>query len=107
VEVRDASPRTLLLDYLRLEERSTGTKEGCGERGIAAPARWRSAAPARRRAVVYEPVNACILLLGQVDGADLVTVEDLAADGSAPSGPGRHGGSSTARSAASARRASS
>ena len=26
----------------------------------------------------YEPVNACILLLGQVDGAELITVEDLA-----------------------------
>ncbi|WP_163540128.1 (2Fe-2S)-binding protein, partial [Klebsiella pneumoniae] len=26
----------------------------------------------------YEPVNACILLLGQVDGCEVVTVEDLA-----------------------------
>ena len=26
----------------------------------------------------YEPVNACILLLGQVDGAEVLTVEDLA-----------------------------
>ncbi len=72
-------PRTLLLDYLRLDERTTGTKEGCGEGDCGAC----TVALGRLRdgRVVYEPVNACILLLGQVDGADLVTVEDLAADG--------------------------
>src|SRR6185437_2610230 len=29
----------------------------------------------------YEPFNACILLLGQLDGAELITVEDLAQGG--------------------------
>jgi xanthine dehydrogenase small subunit len=69
----------LLLDYLRLTERSTGTKEGCaeGDCGACTVALGRL----RDGRVVYEPVNACILLLGQVDGADVVTVEDLAADG--------------------------
>ena len=79
VEVRDFSPRTLLLDYLRLTERSVGTKEGCaeGDCGACTVALGR----VRDGRVVYEPVNACILLLGQVDGADVVSVEDLAADG--------------------------
>ncbi|HEX7109443.1 MAG TPA: xanthine dehydrogenase small subunit, partial [Aestuariivirga sp.] len=31
--------------------------------------------------VVYEPVNACILLMGQIDGKELVTVDDLAKNG--------------------------
>jgi xanthine dehydrogenase small subunit len=31
--------------------------------------------------VVYEPVNACILLLAQLDGKELVTVDDLNRDG--------------------------
>ena len=31
--------------------------------------------------MVYEPVNSCITLLGQLDGAELITVEDLADDG--------------------------
>jgi xanthine dehydrogenase small subunit len=31
--------------------------------------------------VVYQPVNACILLVGQLDGKELVTVDDLATDG--------------------------
>jgi xanthine dehydrogenase small subunit len=77
VEVTGFHPRTTLLDYLRLQERKLGTKEGCaeGDCGACTVALGR----VRGGRVHYEPVNACILLLGQVDGAELVTVEDLAA----------------------------
>jgi xanthine dehydrogenase small subunit len=56
-----------------------GTKEGCaeGDCGACTVALGR----VRDGRVHYEPVNACILLLGQIDGAELVTVEDLAAGG--------------------------
>jgi len=76
VEVSGFHPRTTLLDYLRLQERKLGTKEGCaeGDCGACTVALGR----VRGGRVRYEPVNACILLLGQVDGAELVTVEDLA-----------------------------
>ncbi|UVF18210.1 xanthine dehydrogenase small subunit [Microvirga terrae] len=79
VEVSGFHPRTTLLDYLRLQERRVGTKEGCAEGDCGAC----TVALGRLRGgrVHYEPVNACILLLGQVDGAELVTVEDLAANG--------------------------
>jgi xanthine dehydrogenase small subunit len=79
VEVSGFHPRTTLLDYLRLQERRVGTKEGCaeGDCGACTVALGRI----RDGRVHYEPVNACILLLGQVDGAELVTVEDLAANG--------------------------
>ena len=80
VELTDVDPTTLLLDYLRETEGSTGTKEGCGEGdcGACTVALGRM----RNGRLTYEPVNACILLLGQVDGAEVVTVEDLtAADG--------------------------
>jgi xanthine dehydrogenase small subunit len=79
VELDAFHPRTTLLDYLRTTERATGTKEGCneGDCGACTVALGRI----RDGALVYEPVNACILLLGQIDGADLVTVEDLARDG--------------------------
>ena len=71
--------RTTLLDWLRLQERSTGTKEGCAEGDCGACA----VVVARERdgRIVYEPVNSCITLLGQMDGAELITVEDLADDG--------------------------
>lgn len=79
VEVSGFHPRTTLLDYLRLQERRVGTKEGCaeGDCGACTVALGR----VRDGRVRYEPVNACILLLGQVDGAEIVTVEDLAKAG--------------------------
>ena len=75
VELVDIDPATLLLDYLRETEGATGTKEGCGEGDCGAC----TVALGRMRdgRLVYEPVNACIQLLGQVDGAEVVTVEDL------------------------------
>src|SRR5271155_783712 len=73
------SPRTTVLDWLRLQERSTGTKEGCAEGDCGACA----VVVARERdgRMVYEPVNSCITLLGQLDGGELITIEDLADDG--------------------------
>ena len=73
------SPCTTVLDWLRLQERSTGTKEGCAEGDCGACA----VVVARERdgRLVYEPVNSCITLLGQLDGGELITVENLAADG--------------------------
>jgi xanthine dehydrogenase small subunit len=76
VELRDIKPATLLLDYLREVEGATGTKEGCGEGDCGAC----TIALGRLRdgKLIYEPVNSCIQLLGQVDGCEVVAVEDLA-----------------------------
>src|SRR5688572_30396683 len=76
VEIGDVKPTMLLLDYLREVEGAVGTKEGCGEGDCGAC----TVAVGRLRdgRLVYEPVNACIQLLGQVDGAEVITVEDLA-----------------------------
>ncbi len=79
VRIGEFSPRATVLDWLRLQERSTGTKEGCAEGDCGACA----VVVVRERdgRMVYEPVNSCITLLGQLDGAELITVEDLADDG--------------------------
>lgn len=79
VELSHVPPMRTVLDYLRLEERSRGTKEGCneGDCGACTVALGRL----RDGRIVYEPVNACILLLGQLDGAELVTVDDLSTGG--------------------------
>ncbi|MFL5081705.1 MAG: 2Fe-2S iron-sulfur cluster-binding protein, partial [Microvirga sp.] len=76
VEIGGLDARTTLLDYLRLAERSVGTKEGCAEGDCGAC----TVVLGRLRGdrLSYEPVNACIFLLGQLDGAELVTIEDLA-----------------------------
>ena len=78
VELTDVPPMQTVLDYLRLTEWSRGTKEGCneGDCGACTVALGRL----RDGRLVYEPVNACILLVGQLDGCELVTVDDLSAD---------------------------
>jgi xanthine dehydrogenase small subunit len=78
VELDQMAPTTTLLDYLREVEKATGTKEGCGEGDCGAC----TVAVGRMRdgRLVYEPVNSCIQMLGQVDGCEVVTVEDLAED---------------------------
>ena len=70
------APAETLLDHLRLRERAVGTKEGCAEGDCGAC----TVAVGRLRGgrVVYEPTNSCIQLLGALDGAEVVTVEDLA-----------------------------
>ncbi|WP_306143991.1 xanthine dehydrogenase small subunit [Roseibium sp. MMSF_3412] len=78
VELDSVGATETLLDYLRLRQGQTGTKEGCGEGdcGACTVALGRLV----KGKLVYQPVNSCILLLGMVDGAELVTVEDLAQD---------------------------
>ncbi len=75
VSVGVAEAEMPLLDWLRIEQRAVGTKEGCGEGDCGAC----TVVLARTvdGAINHTAVNACILLLGQVDGAELVTIEDL------------------------------
>lgn len=64
-------PHHVLLDVLRDRLGLTGTKEGCGAGECGA-----CTVLLNGRAV-----NACLVLAGQVDGAEVVTIEGLAQDG--------------------------
>src|SRR5271154_3772741 len=79
VALKRFSPRATVLDWLREEMKAKGTKEGCAEGDCGAC----TVVLARLKAgaLAYEPFNACILLLGQLDGAELITIEDLAKGG--------------------------
>ncbi len=79
VVLRQFSPRATVLDWLREEMGAKGTKEGCAEGDCGACTVV--LARLKGRGLTYEPFNACILLLGQLDGAELITIEDLAAGG--------------------------
>jgi xanthine dehydrogenase small subunit len=79
VVLRQFSPRAIVLDWLREEMGEKGTKEGCAEGDCGACTVVLARLKSGRLA--YEPFNACILLLGQLDGAELITIEDLASGG--------------------------
>lgn len=78
VELRDIRPDLILLDYLRLVERVTGTKASC-ERG-ACGACTVAIGRLHEGRLVYQPVQACTLLMVQTDGCEIVTIEDIAED---------------------------
>ncbi|NVK36261.1 MAG: xanthine dehydrogenase small subunit [Rhodobacteraceae bacterium] len=79
VTLNDVGPTDTVLDYLRLTRLETGTKEGCGEGDCGAC----TVAVGRlvNGELQYSPVNSCIQLVGMLDGAELVCVNDLAMDG--------------------------
>ncbi|HYE58643.1 MAG TPA: FAD binding domain-containing protein [Rhodothermales bacterium] len=80
VEIRGAEAFRTLTGYVRTERHLTGTKVVCeeGDCGACTVLIGR----VEEGAMVYRPVNACILHLYQLDRAHVVTVEGLARDGS-------------------------
>ncbi|HYG91425.1 MAG TPA: xanthine dehydrogenase small subunit [Azospirillum sp.] len=74
-ELRDVDPTMTVLDWLRMEERLVGTKEGCGEGDCGAC----TVVVGRLDGGVvhYEAVNACIRFVPTLDGCQLLTVEHL------------------------------
>lgn len=73
VTLPDPDPRRTLLDWLRCDRGMTGTKEGCNEGDCGACTVILGTGDGARA------VNACILLLGQLHGKSVRTVEGLAA----------------------------
>ncbi|GKX34487.1 MAG: xanthine dehydrogenase small subunit [Rhizobiaceae bacterium MnEN-MB40S] len=77
ISLDDIAPDFTLLDFLRIDQRLTGTKEGCAEGDCGA-----CTVLVGRLGVsglVYETVNACIRFVGSLDACHVVTIEHLAA----------------------------
>lgn len=80
VEIAGCDPTRTVLDWLRLDRRRTGSKEGCaeGDCGACTVVIGRLDGGELR----YEAINACIRFLPTLDGCQLLTVEHLkGADG--------------------------
>ncbi len=75
ISLEGISPSLSVLEWLRGPARLTGTNEGCNEGEPAPP----PGGPARRGhgRLDYRAVNACTLLAGMLDGAQVLTVEHL------------------------------
>jgi xanthine dehydrogenase small subunit len=76
-EMSGFSPTLTVLDWLREQQGRTGTKEGCNEGDCGACTVLAVRLEGDR--LVWRAVNACIQLVGMLDGAQLFTVEDLRA----------------------------
>ena len=74
--VRDVPPNVTALDYIREHARLTGTKEGCAEGDCGACTVVLAADSEDGR--TFRAVNACLLTLPHLNGADVLTVEGLA-----------------------------
>jgi len=85
VSLVEIDPTTTLLDWLRLNPALRGTKEGCAEGDCGACTvtleRLTPVGAVERRAV-----TSCILMLGQIHGSGVRTVEGVGDPGT----PGRH-----------------
>ncbi len=69
------SPHEMILDRLRLIDGKMGTKEGCNEGDCGA------CTVVLKRNGKCHPVNSCIMMTGQADGSEIITVEDLGKEG--------------------------
>ena len=76
VRVRDLSPQTTLLEFLREHLGRVGTKEGCAE-GDCGACTVVLADNDVADGLSWRPINACIRPLPTVDGKALFTVESL------------------------------
>lgn len=75
----DCRPDTTVLEWLRDDALLRGSKEGCAEGDCGACTvllRGTNAGP--NKSSQYRPANSCILLMGQLEGASVITVEGLA-----------------------------
>ncbi len=77
--VADIGPTTTVLDWLRTIERLPGAKEGCAEGDCGACTV--AIGGIEDGEARYDAVNACLMVLGQLDGKAVVTVEGLARNG--------------------------
>lgn len=75
VALDDVAASQTLLDFLRIDRRLTGTKEGCAEGDCGACTVL--VGRLHNGQLRYEAVNACIRFLASLDGCHVVTIEYL------------------------------
>ena len=75
ITLKDVAPDLTLLDWLRLERRLRGSKEGCAEGDCGACTVLVGRLSGDE--IIYDSVTACIRFVGSLHGTHVVTIEHL------------------------------
>ncbi len=78
VELQVSNPNMTVLNYLREQQRKTGTKEGCAAGDCGACTVVVASPSDDGNSLNYTTINSCIALMSSLHGKQLITVEDLA-----------------------------
>ena len=76
--ISNPDPNETILNYVRLNLKKTGTKEGCAEGGCGACTIVLGELINNK--IQYKAINACIAFLPILNGKQLILVEDLISD---------------------------
>ena len=73
--ISNLDPNETILNYVRLNLKKTGTKEGCAEGGCGACTVVLG--DLKNNKIVYQAINSCIAFVPSLEGKQLILVEDL------------------------------
>ncbi|KAJ8903637.1 hypothetical protein NDN08_004739 [Rhodosorus marinus] len=76
-EIQNPDPEVTLLEYVRVQERLTGSKLGCGEGGCGACTVMVSGYNMRRDRIEHRSVNGCLFPLPMADNLSITTIEGI------------------------------
>lgn len=77
VTIENIDPNLTVLQYLREQRFSSGTKEGCSSGDCGACTVVLAELSNDRKSLNYKSINACICFVGSLHGKQLITVEHL------------------------------
>ena len=74
-KIKNPNPNQTILDFIRLDLKKKGTKEGCAEGGCGACTIVLG--ELKKNKLIYKSINSCITFLPILDGKQLILIEDL------------------------------
>ena len=75
-KIKNPDPNKTILNYIRTDLKLTGTKEGCAEGGCGACTVV--IGELDKKKIIYKSINACISFLPNLNGKQLILIEELA-----------------------------
>ncbi len=78
IKIKNPDPNETILNYVRLNLKKTGTKEGCAEGGCGACTIVLG--ELKNSKILYKSINSCITFLPVLNGKQLILVENLSSE---------------------------